>query len=323
MKNDLPVIYITRRIPVHLLEPYQEKFTFRMWDEVDEPVPYDVLLEESKHADGLLCLLTDSIDKTLLKESKALKIVANMAVGYNNIDVEAAHDNGIVVTNTPDVLTETTADLAFTLMLSTARRVFEANDYIKKNKWKHWSPFLLAGSDVHHKTLGIVGMGRIGGAIASRAKGFGMDILYSGRTRKKEKEAEVQANYVSFDELLRQSDFIVSAVPLTKETSYMFNRETFHKMQEHAIFINISRGQTVVESDLVTALNQGKIAGAGLDVFEEEPIHEDHPLMQLDNVLCLPHIGSASTDTREAMISLCLENIDNVLSGTTAKTPIK
>lgn len=320
--NNKPLIYMTRHIPAYLLEPYKDAFTFKMWDKAEEPVPYDVLVAECKHVDGLLCLLTDTIDSTIFEAGKHLKVVANMAVGYNNIDIDAAKENDVIVTNTPDVLTETTADLAFTLMLSTARRVLEANNLIRENKWKHWSPFLLAGEDVHHKTIGIAGMGRIGSAIAKRANGFGMQILYHGRTQQKEKEAELGAAYVSFDTLLERSDFVICVVPLTKETTDMFDWEAFQKMQSHAIFINISRGATVNEEDLVNALKQGEISGAGLDVFESEPIQADHPLMQLDNAICLPHIGSASVDTRSDMISLCLENLYNALSGIPVKTPV-
>ncbi|HLQ71105.1 MAG TPA: D-glycerate dehydrogenase, partial [Bacillota bacterium] len=246
-KNPKPLIYITRSIPQHPLAAYKDRFTFRMWDKEEEPVPYGVLLEETKHADGLLCLLTETIDKTLLEEAKQLKIVANMAVGYNNIDIDAAKEKSVIVTNTPDVLTETTADLAFTLILSTARRVVEANTFIRENNWNHWSPFLLAGKDVHQKTLGIVGMGRIGSAIAKRAKGFDMHIVYHSRTRKLEKERELRAEYVSFDDLLNRSDYVISVVPLTDETTHMFNRDAFFKMQSHAIFINISRGETIHE----------------------------------------------------------------------------
>lgn len=323
MKNDKkPLIYITRQIPEHLLEPYKDTLTFKMWEESEKPVPYEVLLEACKDADGLLCLLTDTIDRKVFETGNHLKVVANMAVGFNNIDIESARKKGVTITNTPDVLTETTADLAFTLLLATARRVVEANKFIQQNKWEHWSPFLMAGADVHHKTIGIVGMGRIGRSVAKRAKGFGMDILYHGRSRQKENEAELGATYVSFETLLQHSDFIISVVPLTKETCHMFDWTAFQKMKTHAIFINISRGATVNEEDLIKALKQGEIKGAGLDVFEREPIKGDHPLMMMDNVLCLPHIGSASIDTRNDMLSLCLENLHNVLSGLPAKTPV-
>lgn len=315
-------IYITRRIPEEMLAPYQELFDFRMWESEDEPVPREILLEEIKYADGLLCILTEQIDQELLEKASQLKIVANMAVGYDNVDIAAAREKGIIVTNTPDVLTETTADLAFALMMATARRVVEANHYIKADKWQDWSPFLLAGADIHHKTLGIVGMGRIGKAVAKRANGFGMKILYHNRSQNEDAEKELQATYVDFETLLMESDFVVSLIPLSEETADLFNREAFQQMKSSAIFVNVSRGGVVDERALYEALEQKEIHAAGLDVFTSEPIKADHPLMQLENVVCLPHIGSASVETRMEMIKLCLENIYRVLNGKEALTQV-
>lgn len=317
-----PIIYITRQIPTNILEPYTSQFQFRMWDKENIPVTRDVLRKEIRDADGLLCLLTERIDETLLIEAKRLKIIANMAVGYDNIDVDAARRRNIIVTNTPDVLTETTADLTFALLMATARRIIEANNYIKEDKWGDWSPFLLAGTDIHHKTIGIVGMGRIGEAVARRAKGFGMNILYHNRSRKLEVEQELDATFVSLDELLGKSDFVVSLVPLTDKTRHLFNKQTFQKMKRTAIFINVSRGQTVDEEALVEALQTKEISAAGLDVFSHEPIKSDHPLVQLDNAVCLPHIGSASHETRVNMLKLCIENIASYFDGTGVKTPV-
>ncbi|MFD1851214.1 2-hydroxyacid dehydrogenase [Oceanobacillus bengalensis] len=317
-----PIIYITRKVPEDLIKPHEDKFDVRMWEKAEEPVPREVLMEETRLADGLLCMLSEKIDEELFLASPNLKVVSNLAVGYDNIDVEAAQEHQIVVTNTPDVLTETTADLGFALLMATARRVVEANDYIKNNKWKNWAPYLLAGADIHHKTIGIVGMGRIGEAVARRATGFGMSILYHNRTRKPDAERELGATYTSFDELLTEADFIVSVVPLTDETHKIFNEEAFAKMKDSAIFINISRGATVDEAALVQALQTKQIQAAGLDVFEQEPISAEHPLMKLDNVVCLPHIGSASTETRTEMIELCLDNISRVINGEVAKTPV-
>ncbi|MFD1039468.1 2-hydroxyacid dehydrogenase [Virgibacillus byunsanensis] len=310
-----PIIYITRKIPENLLKPYENTFNFRMWNETSKPVPRKVLMEESKQADGLLCLLTETIDKEFLENTGELKVIANMAVGYDNIDMESAKNKGVIVTNTPDVLTETTADLTFALLMATARRIVEANLYIKQDDWKHWSPFLLAGNDVHHKTIGIVGMGRIGEAVAKRAKGFGMSILYYNRSRKIETEKKLGATYVNFDELLEQSDYVTSLVPLTEETKHLFNENAFKKMKSSGIFINVSRGGTMDEEALYNALQAQEIKAAGLDVFEEEPIRSNHPLATLDNVICLPHIGSASVATRSEMIQLCLENLDAVYKG--------
>ncbi|WP_099160009.1 2-hydroxyacid dehydrogenase [Virgibacillus ndiopensis] len=318
-----PLIYITRKIPNEVIESYFDSFDIRMWERADIPVPRDLLLKEMEHADALLCLLTESIDKELLEKATKLKIVANMAVGYDNVNIIAARNKGIIVTNTPDVLTDTTADLTFTLLMATARRIVEGNNFIKQDKWEHWSPLLLAGSDIHHKTIGIVGMGRIGQAVAKRAKGFEMEILYHNRSRNFEAEQEFQATFCKIDELLDKSDFVVSLVPLTKETRYMFNKTSFQKMKSSAIFINVSRGQVVDEAALYNALTSKEIAAAGLDVFGEEPIRSDHPLLNLENVLCLPHIGSASVETRMEMIALCLENISRVFNGKEPKTPVR
>src|SRR5690625_5225934 len=319
---DKPKIYITRKIPSYLIEPFLDQLQFKMWLEEDTPVPVDVLRNEIKEVDGLLCLLTDQIDQKCLKKANRLKIIANMAVGYDNIDASFAHSKNIIVTNTPDVLTETTADLTFALLMATARRLEEAMDYIRKNKWRDWAPFMLAGTDIYHKTIGIVGMGRIGEAVAKRAKGFNMNIIYHNRSRKAEFETAVEAEYKEFDELIEASDFVVSLLPLTEETKGKFNKEIFHKMKKTAIFINASRGGVVNETDLYEALVEGEIQAAGLDVFASEPIKNDHPLATLKNVVALPHIGSASVDTREKMIDLCFKNIDAVLSGENPLTEI-
>jgi len=318
-----PTIYITRKIPTSLLAPYQESFEFKMWEKEDVPVPQHILIEESKQAQGLLCLITENIDADFLKQANHLKVIANMAVGYDNIDVEAANKNDIIVTNTPDVLTETTADLTFTLLLTTARRIIEANHTINNDEWGDWAPFMMAGSDVHHKKIGIIGMGRIGEAVGRRAKGFGMDILYHNRKRNKEIEAELNATYGTFQEVIAEADFIVSLVPLTDETADLFNEAAFRNMKSSAIFINASRGGVVDEQALYEALKNGVIHAAGLDVFKQEPIDSSHPLASLSNAVLLPHIGSASVQTREAMIGLCLQNINNVFNGKAALTEVK
>lgn len=318
-----PRIYITRKVPKKTIKAFADSFEINMWEKEDEPVPRDILIEEIKHTDGLLCVLSDNIDQELINQGSRIKVVANLAVGYDNIDLDAAKQYGITVTNTPDVLTETTADLAFALLMATARRIVEANDYIEKDLWNNWSPYLLAGSDIHHQTIGIVGMGRIGEAIARRAKGFGMSVLYHNRSRKYDAEKELQATYVAFDQLLDEADFVVSVVPLTKETAGIFNEDAFNKMKSSAIFINVSRGATVDEEALVKALKTKQIKAAGLDVFHEEPIRGNHPLMGLENVICLPHIGSASINTRTKMIDLCMDNITAVLQGKPPRTPVQ
>ncbi|WP_173915752.1 D-glycerate dehydrogenase [Halobacillus sp. Marseille-Q1614] len=317
-----PYVYITRKLPEDQIKPFTNEWDIGMWESETEPVDEETLRKEAQRADGLLTMLTERIDEDLLSDAPHLKVVANMAVGYDNVNVEAAKQKGITVTNTPDVLTDTTADLAFGLLMAATRRIVEAADYIKENKWNNWSPLLLAGSDIHHKKLGIVGMGRIGEAVARRARGFDMEVSYHNRSRKPAIEEEGLAAYESFEDLISSSDFVMSLVPLTEETEHLFNEEVFRKMKEEAIFVNASRGKTTDEKALYKAVKSGEIKGAGLDVFEEEPIASDHPLLTLKEIVCVPHIGSASRETREKMMNLSLENIEKVLKGDEPVTPV-
>ncbi|MDP4085645.1 MAG: D-glycerate dehydrogenase [Bacillota bacterium] len=315
-----PYIYVTRKLPKEAIERFEAEFEINMWDYEDVPVPREILIKEAMKADALLTMLSDSIDETILNAGENLKVVANLAVGFDNINVEAANKRGIAVCNTPDVLTDTTADLAFSLLMATARRIVEAAEMVKQGEWKSWSPLLLAGSDIHHKTIGIVGMGKIGSAVARRATGFEMEILYHNRTRKPEVEKELGAVYSSFEDLVMKSDFIVCLTPLTNETRNLFTREVFKKMKSSAIFINVGRGPVVDEEALYEALVDGDIAAAGLDVFVKEPISAEHPLLKLSNVIAIPHIGSSSVETRVIMMKLCLENSKAVLNGEEPKT---
>lgn len=310
-----PSIFVTRKLPQTVIQPLQNKYEVKMWEKEDEAVPADILLKEAQQADALLTMLSDSIDERLLESGSSLKVIANLAVGYDNIDLKAASRRGIAVCNTPDVLTDTTADLTFALLMATARRVVEAAEMVKQDQWRGWSPLLLAGHDIHHKTIGIVGMGKIGEAVAKRTAGFDMEVLYHNRTRKKDIEAKIGAVYTSFEELVEKSDFIVCLTPLTDETKGLFSREVFKKMKKTAIFVNVGRGPVVDEKALFEALSTSEIAGAGLDVFANEPIGADHPLLKLPNVVALPHIGSSSVETRTAMMKLCIENIEAVLTG--------
>ncbi|MCA1064970.1 D-glycerate dehydrogenase [Rossellomorea sp. AcN35-11] len=315
-----PSIYITRKLPESIIAPLQAQFEVDMWEDEDVPVPRDILLHKAEASSALLTMLSDNVDQELIQNSPSLKVVANLAVGYDNIDLEAAKQRGVIICNTPDVLTETTADLTFGLLMATARRIVEADRYIKEGKWKSWSPLLLAGLDIHQKTLGIVGMGSIGEAVARRAKGFNMEVLYHNRSRKKESEQRLGVHYATFEDLLKRSDFVVVLAPLNEGTLGMFQIEQFTVMKETAIFINAARGAIVNEEALERAIVTGEIAGAGLDVFESEPIDPDHPLLALDQVVALPHIGSASQETRYRMMSLCVENILAVLKGNEPKT---
>ncbi len=317
-----PYVFITRKLPKETVSQLEQIAEINMWPHEEKAVPREVLLTEIKKADGLLTMLSDKIDSELLDEAYSVKVIANLAVGYDNIDVEAAKQKGITVCNTPDVLTDSTADLAFSLILATARRIVESANYVKEGKWNSWGPLLLAGADVHHKTIGIVGMGRIGEAVARRAKGFDMKILYHNRNRKPDAEISLGAGFREFHELLKQSDFVVSLAPLTSETKGMFNEEAFQSMKNSSIFINAGRGATVDESALIEALRNQEIAGAGLDVFQQEPIEVDHPLLSMKQVVALPHIGSASVETRMKMAELACRNITNILDGKGAETPV-
>jgi glyoxylate reductase len=315
-----PYVYITRKLPEETITDLTEHFEVKMWDHEDIPAPREVILKEAQKASALITMLSDKVDEEVLSAGDDLKVVANLAVGYDNIDLETATKRGIIVTNTPDVLTETTADLTFSLLMAAARRIVEAAEYIKAGKWGGWSPYLLAGHDVYGKTIGIVGMGKIGEAVARRAKGFGMEILYHNRSRKLDAEKELGAVYCSFEELVEKSDFVVSLAPLTPETRNLFTADVFEKMKKSSIFINAGRGAVVDEQALYDALKNGEIAAAGLDVFEKEPIAADHPLLELPNVTAIPHIGSASTETRTTMIKLCGANVKAVLTGDSPKT---
>ncbi|WP_377887601.1 2-hydroxyacid dehydrogenase [Alkalihalobacillus sp. R86527] len=310
-----PRIYVTRKLPNQIVERLSESCEVRMWEEDDKPVPREVLEEEIKEVDGLYCLLTEQIDASLLEGADKLKVIANMAVGYNNIDIDAAKRLGITVTNTPGVLTETTADLTFSLLMATARRIPEASEYLRDGDWKTWSPMQLTGQDIHGATLGIIGLGRIGEAVAKRAKGFDMKILYHNRSRNREAEERLELHYTELNTLLRECDFVCVLTPFTSETNNMIGKEQLDLMKESAVIINTARGGIINEKALYGALKEKSIWAAGLDVFEEEPISLDHPLLTLPNLVTLPHIGSASIATRMKMADLAATNLLDVLLG--------
>lgn len=308
-------IYITRRLPEEAVEPLREHYDVRMWEHEGESVPREVLLEEASSAHALWTMLSDTVDREVFERATHLEVVSNLAVGYNNIDLNAAKEHGVIVTNTPDVLTETTADLTFGLMMMTARRLGEAERDLRAGEWKSWLPMGYVGMDLYQAKLGIIGMGRIGEAVARRARGFDMEVLYHNRTRRHESESMYGFTYAELDELLTQSDFVVVLAPLTDETRGMLGAKEFAKMKETSIFINVARGEIIDEQALYEALRAKKIWGAGLDVFTKEPIDLDHPLLTLPNVTTLPHIGSATIRTRLAMMALNRDAITNVLEG--------
>lgn len=261
------------------------------------------------------------VDEALLAQAKQLEIVCNISVGFNNFDVDAMIAHDVMGTNTPDVLTDTVADLIFGLVLATARRIPELDRFVKDGKWTNDVYEEFYGLDVHHKTMGIIGMGRIGEAIANRAHhGFHMDILYHTRSKKEYAEKAFAAQYRDLDDLLQESDVVVLMTPLTRETAGMLSLREFKLMKDSAIFINGSRGKTIVEEDLVKALETNEIAGAGLDVFAQEPINLANKLLSFENVITTPHIGSATAETEEAMAQTAYENLVAGLNGEKPKT---
>lgn len=317
-----PRVYITRRLPTEAVNIVADACDYRMWDSEDQPVPDEVLDKEIAEVDGVLSLLTERWDAARLARAPRLRVIANMAVGYDNIDVAACTARGVLVTNTPEVLTETTADLAFALMMAVARRIPQAERTLRSGGWISWSPMGFVGQDVWGATLGVIGFGRIGQAVARRAKGFGMRVLYHSRRRKVEAEAVLGAEYRSLDDLLRESDFIVVLVPLTPTTRRLIGRRELALMKPTAVLVNVGRGGVVDEDALYEALKAGHLWGAGLDVWEHEPVPLDHPLLTLENVVALPHIGSASVATRTRMATLAAENLVAALTGQQPPSPI-
>lgn len=308
-----PKVYLTRRLPAGAMQVLEQNFELEC-NPYDRVLTRGELLDAVKDRDGLLPLLTDTVDGALLDAAgPRLKVVSNYAVGFNNIDVAACTARKIPATNTPGVLTDTTADLAMALLLTVARKVVPADAFARAGKYEGWAPLLFVGTDVHHKSLGLMGFGRIGFAMAKRAAGFGMRILYhSTRAAAAEIEQQIGAQYVDKETLLAESDFVSLHVPLTPETRHLMGRAEFEAMKPEAFLINTSRGEIVDEKALAQALRQGQIAGAGLDVFEFEPAIEQE-LKRMDNVVILPHIASASIETRTKMGLVAAQNLIAVL----------
>ncbi|MGB9959145.1 MAG: glyoxylate reductase [Candidatus Bathyarchaeales archaeon] len=314
-----PKVYVTRELPGRSLEIIKEYFDVEVWPEYGPP-PKQHIIEKAKDANALATLLTDKIDSEVFDAAPKLKIVAQMAVGFDNIDVKEATKRGIYVTNTPGVLTETTADFAWALLMTVARRVVEADKYVRTGQWKvSWHPSMLLGRDVYGATLGIIGAGRIGVAVARRAKGFNMKILYYDVVpMPPEIENETGVKRVDLETIFKESDFVSIHVPLTEETYHMVNEERLKLMKKTAFIINNARGPVIDEKALYKALKEGWIAGAALDVFEQEPTPVDNPLLKLENVVVAPHISSASHETRSKMAEMVAENLVAFFQG---KTP--
>lgn len=310
-------VIAVNRLEKEAKEMMQDKVDLSFFPNIDS-LENEVFLAELQEAEGLINLDLN-VNKQLLDHAPKLKIVSNVSVGYNNLDIDELTKRNIMATNTPGVLDDTVADAIFGLLIATARRIPELDHYVKARKWTEKLTSDKYGVDVHHKTLGIIGMGRIGQAIAHRAHfGFHMNILYHNRSRKPEAEKKYNAEYRSLDDLLKESDFVVLMTPLTKETEGMIGAREFSLMKETAIFINGSRGKTIVEKDLIEALQTKKIAAAGLDVFEKEPVEPDNPLLDMPNVVTLPHIGSSTYATE---LKMSLLACDNVLAGLNGEKP--
>ncbi len=316
-----PKVLVAQMIPEEALRLAPEACEIELRAE-SHPLPKAELIARLKDRTGLVCLLTDTIDDEILSEAPNLKVVANVAVGYNNIDVAAATRRGVVVTNTPGVLTETTADFAWALLMATARRVVEADQYVRAGKFTSWQFMTLLGEDVNGKTLGVLGFGRIGQAMARRAQGFGMRVLYHSRKQADPAtESAFRATWVDKATLFKESDFVTVHTPLIPETHHLVGAQELTVMKRSAILINAARGPIVHEAALVQALQEGWIAGAGLDVFEEEP--RIHPgLLTLPKVVLAPHIASASRETRTRMAAMAIENCLAVVQGKTPPNPV-
>lgn len=306
-------IFISAKYPGSSVDRLAEKYNVVVFDKSRVPTSQELEFQSQGSA-ALITTVADKIDKKIIDLSPGLKIVANAAVGYENIDIPYATEKGIFVSNTPGVLTESVADMAWALMLSVGRRIPEADSFVRSGQFTCWLPTLMLGLNIHNKTLGIFGMGRIGRAVARRGTGFNMKIIYSNRSVNEEAEEETGASFVDFPTLLKESDYIVITTPLTPETRGRFGLSEFRQMKKESVIINVGRGPIIKEAELAQALNEGLIWGAGLDVFENEP-DVDHELLKQKNVVTAPHIASASRETREEMIDMAVRSVELTLEG--------
>lgn len=316
-----PKVLVTRRLPDVILAEYKKQADVEVWDE-ETPIPYNIMLEKVRGKEGLVCLLSDKVDQKVIDAGASLKVISTIAVGFDNIDIQEAAAHGIRVGNTPGVLTDATADLAFSLLMAAARRLGEGMDYVRQGKWKTWGLTLLMGQEVYGRTIGIIGMGRIGQAMAKRAKGFNMRILYSGHHRVGQLEEDLKAEFCPLDDLLRESDYISLHANLKDETRGLIGEREFNLMKPTAILINTARGAMVDQDALYHALKDGKIAYAALDVTDPEPMSPDDRLLTLPNIIVVPHIGSATVNTRMTMCRMALQNLAAGLKGEKLPYPV-
>jgi glyoxylate reductase len=314
-------IFITRSLPSIAVELLNKNNFEVVIFSKNRTITKRELIKEAKDADAIISLLTDTIDKEVIDNLNNCKVIANYAVGYNNIDTAYAHQKNIVVTNTPDILTDATADLTFTLILACARRLFEGDTLVRSNNFKGWSPNLLLGIDLNHKTLGIIGAGRIGSAVIKRASAFGMKSIYYSRSKNNDIENDYSAKKVGLDYLLKHSDVISVHLPLTSETKNIINKEKLSMLKSTAILINTARGELIDENHLIHLLKKKKIFAAGLDVYTNEPDINKN-FFKLNNVVLAPHVGSATMETRSKMAELAVKNVINVLTGKKPITPV-
>lgn len=311
-----PKVYVTRQLFDEALEILRRHAEVEVFGGVDDPAPRETILSNVRDVEGLLCLLTDRIDSEVIEAGRRLKVISDCAVGFNNVDVEAATSRGVYVTNTPGILTDTTADCVWALLLAVARRIAEADRHVRSGRWIHaWGPRMFLGMDVHGKTLGIIGLGRIGSAVAKRAKGFDMNVIYYDVIRSENLEEKLGITFKGLEEVFSEADFVTIHVPLTKETYHMIGQRELSMMKETSYLVNTSRGPVINEEALYTALKEGVIRGAAMDVFEKEPIDPDSPLLGLENAVLTPHIASASVETRTKMAIVAANNLVSVLRG--------
>lgn len=315
-------VLVTEPIPSHVKELLEREVEVELWEQADQ-MPRELLLEKITDKHGLITS-KDQIDEELIKHAPVLEAVSNISVGYDNFDVQVLKENNILATHTPYVLDETVADLIFGLIISTARRIPELDRYVKDGNWTHSIDTPMFGDNVHHKKLGIIGMGRIGEKVARRARlGFEMEVSYYNRNRKEEVETKYDVYYEDFHSLIATSDFILLMTPLTDETYHLIDKDAFENMKESCFFINASRGAVVNESELIAALEQKQIRGAGLDVFTQEPVDISNPLLKMNNVVTLPHVGSATAETRDEMKQFTAESMLKCLQGDKPESLIK
>ena len=314
-------VFVTRKIPDAGIRILREAgYDVDVYDDI-EPLSREIFLNKIENIDALIPMLSENVDKEAMDRAVKLKIIANYAVGYNNIDINYANTKKIFVTNTPNVLTEATADLTWALILSVTKRIPEADQFVRQGKFKGWEPLLMLGDDVSGKTLGIIGAGRIGQAVGSRARGFKMNVLYYSPSEKKQFEHQIGVRRCEFDELIQKADILTIHCPLNEKTHHMINSENIYNIKKGAFIINTSRGPVIDEKALAQALESGHLGGAGLDVYEFEP-EINSTLLKLKNVILLPHIGSATRDTRSAMACMAANNVKAVLNGNKPLNPV-